>query len=314
MDHIAWCLLQQEHTLEYTIKSGEEVLFTTSKEVEVTISVDLKERMSDLTNTFMSTYYNKYKQGNLVVDADYSTQYANSDITSITINKTKYDGNYHAMSIGMDARMYLRAYKVKNKALYVALPYLITETLPGKDNTIVTDTGAKYILDLYAETVPSLSIVSILTTNPKNSETTTGKNSVTYEYDSANKKYIVTQTTTNNNDAIGLIFGVSDENGNITELNAKDAVVFRLASNGDIGSTGPDTFNSGYSYNSEGTATALTEATNANYMLYTGDCKGANYSEESSKTLEYKLAMPGYGAINVDIVVNKKVPEANQGD
>ena len=182
--------------------------------------------------------------------------------TELTIGDVTYDTNPLTLSIGMNAKTNVAVWKIKDGKVLVALTWLSADALPDKA-TKVTVGGQTFEVTVYDNSVTD------------NTVTLTGAKGVFGKAGYATETEVngntVDFTYTHGTSALGLTLSVGNE-----AITNTSQIIFRKSSDNTMGLTTPEA--------------------GVTYVLYF-KYENAAVSETADYVREYKLAIPGKGAI-----------------
>ena len=266
-------------------------------------NVDLSAVIPAKSTTFSETYYNKYNTTYSTADgeeidgetATFDEEIFDDDVfyveigdypldavpATISINDSVYGANeIKNISIGYNSFLYAPVYKVENGKLYVALTWLIAESLPGNNNTV---TLGSFVYNVQVFATPAnendvLRIDEVITSNRAN-------NIVTIEGNT------ITQNTDNSHDLICVLLAKGEE-----QLNHVGDKFYRLSADGNMGFTLTETVGGTYKKVINGGTVSNPVITYGTYLRYSS-------LPANTITRNYKIASAEYGAINITFVM-----------
>ncbi|NLT58258.1 MAG: S-layer homology domain-containing protein [Clostridiales bacterium] len=250
-------------------------------------SVDLSGSLAAKTATFFGTFYNKKPNGETVTigetnkDAyfvEIGAYFGSTDPVTATIGGTEYAaGATYKVSVGNNRFIDHNIWAIESGKLYIALPYLCVETLPGAATEVVVG-GHTFEVTSYAEEADGeLTIASV---DPLGTEAGY-KNEATFNP----VNNTVTQTAEHRLHYVGVTLKDDAD----VEL-GPDVLIFRKnMQDNSVGITKPEDSGHTYAVYGDYAETAVSEA----------------------KTLEkaFHLAIPGKGVIDITFVFEFEVPQ-----
>lgn len=260
------------NTQVFTINFGENTVLGNVK-------IDLKSSIETRTNTLISTYYNVYDSQILTTVNDdiyyvtLGTYTGSTNPTSLVIGNSTYTIDALSLSIGKNSKIQVPIWKIKDGKVLVALTWLCADSLPNQA-TNVNVGGQTFEVTLYNTSVASNTLTlesasAAYTPDPFiTSVSNLGTNSLDFTY-------------SHKNTALGIILSFEGE-----EITDPNQVIFRKSSDGAMGLTTPE---SGYTY------TVYPNYANEEVIV------------ENSFSKEYKLALPGKGAIEITFNFNETI-------
>lgn len=252
-----------------------------------TINLNVVEEAQSKAETLIETFYNKPENSELAT-AGIENFYVeigsdfNSDVEVVSINGTGHTANENVKySVGNNNFVETPAWIKTDGKLYVAVPTLYVEARSGVTTVVAGSTEFKVTVFENAGTLNLDSVSIVGPTDGAEAEKTTNDAG----------KIVVNHTRTSGKTAVAWVLS-SEE----TVLPA-GLYVFtkKIASNNAKVSYGVDVTEN---VSSKGYTSAL-----YNYWL------NGNIAEPVNRTIDYTVAVPGYGNINFDINITEVVPE-----
>lgn len=252
-----------------------------------TINLNVVEEAQNKAQTLIETYYNKPENSELET-AGIENFYVeissdlNTDVEIVKINGVSHSSTDNVKySVGNNNFVETPAWLIEDGKLYVAVPTLYVEAKSGVTSILA---GSKEFKATVFENAGTLNLDSVSVIGP-----TTGAEAEKTTNDAG--KIVVNHTRTSGKTAVSFVFS-SEE----TVLPA-NLYMFtkKVTSNNAKVSYGVDVTENA---NTEGYTSAL-----YNYWL------NGNIAEPVNRTIDYVVAVPGYGNINFDINITEVVPQ-----
>ena len=188
----------------------------------------------------------------------------------LKINGTAYDKENKKLSIGKNGQIVAPVWKIEDDIVYVATPWLIAEALPGSENIIeVGGIDLSVVLFGGIDTDNKLTIKEAKAFNEVSGHT----NDVSYD------GTVITNKSSHGNHILEIVLEYDGET-----IYDSNELIYRLASDGSMGITTPETIN----------GKKLSYATYMNYAV------GA-HQESLQWEVSYKLGIVGKGSVSVNI-------------
>lgn len=248
-------------------------LVTVTKSIKVNGGTDIKDIITSQANTIKTTYYDKYSEKTIesVVDEYYVNlgAYTGSENpNTLSIEGNDYSANkIGVLSIGRGSYINVPIWKIKDGDVLVALPWLAIDSLPNGATTIKVGGQEIRVYTYGSDAGKSLELYD---------------GNVLYYADGYSYDLSIGEkiefSSGHGHHALGIDIVSNDENALV---NDPDQLIFRKASNGTMGITFPE---DGYTY-----------------ILYPY-WKNGPYTEDKTYNLDYKLAIPGKGVIDLEII------------
>lgn len=252
-----------------------------------TINVNVVKEAQTKANTLISTFYNKAENTTLPkasaenfyieISSDFDT-----NVEVVTINGIGHTLTENIKySVGNNNFVETPAWMKEDGKLYVAVPTLYVEAKSGVTSIMVGNKEFKVTVFENAGTLTMDSVTVVGTTAGATAEKTM-----------ENDRIVVKHTRTSGKSAVGWTLSVGKEKV------PADKYVFtkKIMSNSSTVSYGVD-------------VTVDSESKGYSQALYNYWLNG-NISEPVNRTINYTIAIPGYGNINFDIQVTETVPAA----
>ena len=252
------------------------------------INVNVAETAQLTAENLFETFYNKESGAELPV-ANNENFYVeissdvNTDLEVITINGAGHTANENTKySVGQNNFVDVPSWRVVNGKLYVAVPTLYVEAKSGVATIIAGNKEFKVVVFDNADqlTIDSVSIVG----------TTEGATVNKTTNDSG--KIVIEHTRTSGKSAVGWTLSL---NGEVVPA---DKYVFtkKVMADSNTVSYGVD-------------ITSNAETTGYSSGLYNYWLNGS-ITEPVNRTIDYTVAIPGYGSVNFDVKITEIVPQA----
>lgn len=250
------------------------------------VNVNVVDDAKKKAETLISTYYNKTESSELTaatVDNFYVElgSEIDSNVEVVTINGISHTAKENIKySVGNNNFVETPAWIAKDGKLYVAVPTLYVEARSGVTTVIAGNKEIKATVFENAGLLKMDSVTVVGTTTGATAEKTTNENG----------KVVVNHTRTSGKSAVGWVLSAGDKKI------PKDIYVFtkKVISTSNAISYGVD-------ITTDADKVGYTQAL-YNYWL------NGSITEPVNRTIDYTVAIPGYGNINFDINVTETVP------
>lgn len=251
-----------------------------------TINVNVVETAQTKAQTLIDTYYNK-SEGTTLPKASAENFYVeisadfDSNVEIVTINGTGHTLSENVKySVGNNNFVETPAWLKEDGKLYVAVPTLYVEAKSGVTTIMVGNKEFKVTVFENAGTLTMDSVTVVGTTTGATAEKTTNDRN----------KIVVKHTRTSGKSAVGWTLSLGE-----TKIPANQYVFTKkVMSNTNTISYGVD-------------VTVDSKAKGYSQALYNYWLNG-NISEPVNRTIDYTIAIPGYGNLNFDIEVTETIP------
>jgi len=258
---------------ELFLYESDESLVSATKSFKVNSGTDLKDAVKEQANLIKTNYYEKYNS-QTINDVNEEYYYVNlgtytgvENPDSLSIEGNEYSSSkIGSLSIGMNSFIEVPVWKIKDGNVLVALPWLAADSLPNGATTIKVG-GQEISVYTYGSDAGK-------TLELSGGDVLFPKDGYTYEIEVNERIEFVSG---HGHQALGVY--INDDEGN--NIEDPTQIIFRKASNGNMGITFPE---DGYTY-----------------TLYPYWLNGP-YFEEKTYNLDYKLAIPGKGVLDLEII------------
>ncbi len=243
---------------------------------------DLSEIVAEQSETFFAAFYNEFEQQIFeTLDEQQSAayyveigDYSGAAPVGITINGESYGTEPSNLSIGKNSHIRVPVWKIEDGKLYVALPWLCVDALPGTDSLIVAG-ATTFKVQVYAAATSGTLTIDIGT--PGGAVALGNKGNLNEVGIAKNGDvYTVTEKT----DHYASYVGLEIKDGGQT-IDGTSAMIFRR--------------------NLENNEMGITKGEKANitYAVY-GKYANAPVTTPEPVERSFKLAIPGHGVLNVN--------------